>query len=145
MRMGISATVGLLAFIGCGKNVVVVPDPGLREALIELEQVVAEAKGAVGTAAGILATPKPSSSEEGSGDDEIPPQQLILSAVQMVSGPAEDVVRLATGTPHEADAQAIRTEANALVEKSRTQPSATEASQVLDQLRSKAEAIKAKL
>jgi phosphoenolpyruvate carboxylase len=85
---------------------------------------------------------------QATADDEDPPpkpEQLILAAVQMVESAAQDLVRRAAGSPVENDVQQIATQAQELRKQAESSPNATQTLQSLDQLKSKAASLSAKL
>jgi hypothetical protein len=140
MRVCLIVTVMSCLLVGCVGGPVVVPNPGIPEAIADFEFAAEEAKGNVQSATVRLSN----GSDRQSGDDEGLPtaEQEIVSAVQMVVSSAHDLVRAAAGTKQESDAKAIEADAQELLKKTSARASPAEVKLALDHLRSKAGAMK---
>jgi hypothetical protein len=140
MRYCIIAATVLLALLGCGRGHEV-KQPDLKEALTTFEEAVTEVRGGLRESqrASEVEDEDAARSERGESDDKLAiPVQAVVSA-------AETLVVFATGNPHESEAKAIQAEAQELAKKAQGKVTAAEIDRTIEQLLSKAVALKAKL
>jgi len=139
--MSIACTV----LLGCsGGGEVIVTGPKVGDVLAELEEIVADARGAIRSAQSAAANPRPRT--EGDEPEELEkPELVIRTAVQSVARTARQLAQTAAGRPAEADAKAILAEAEQLEKRLGANTSPAEVLQGLDLLSTMAAALRSKL
>lgn len=141
MRKHLSRVIGivLLASLGCSKGHVVTKDAGLGDFLQQFELALMDARGTLESVQAAASKPK----DEGSEED--PPDVQIRSVLQMVASAAQQLHESAAGHAAEPEVKSILTDAQALLQKSQGSTNAMAALQGVQQLTTKAEALKGRM